>query len=56
MEEVNTLVKFLNKVAYRRGYNNHPTKETLDKDCIRLGISEDLKVDIYSYFLYDGNN
>ena len=52
---VNTLQKFLTLTGYKR-HTNHPTPATLKAKTKVLNISKDLKIDIYSYFLYDSNS
>jgi hypothetical protein len=49
---MNTVKKFLDATGYKRG-TNHPEKEVLKAKMDELGVTEEAKIDIMSFFLYD---
>ena len=50
--KINTVEKFLNTTKLNRG-DNYPSVQSLKKTMNDLNISEDLKIDVMSFFLYD---
>ena len=52
MKEINTLQKFLDASGFARGIN-HPSVTNLKLKMKELQISEDLQIDVMSFFLYD---
>ena len=50
-----TLDKFLIVTQFNRG-DNYPTRKQLDKQLTKNKCSEDLSIEVYTYFLYDDNN
>ena len=51
---MNTVDKFLKATGYNRG-DNYPDQETLEEKMEELDVTEDAKIDIYTFFLYDGS-
>jgi len=49
---INTLEKFLDATGFARG-TNHPSVSSLKSKMRKLNVSEDLAIDIMSFFLYD---
>ena len=52
MININTVEKFLNATAFARG-TNHPSVTKLKEKMNELDISEDLQIDVMTFFLYD---
>lgn len=52
---MNTLDKFLIITSYNRG-NNYPTREQLDRELEINECSDNLIVDVYTYFMYDNES
>lgn len=49
---MNTLDKFLIVTLFNRG-DNYPTRKQLDKQIKINNVNENLKIEVYTYFLYD---
>lgn len=52
---INTLNKFLDKTGFSRD-DNHPSVSSLKREMNRLNISDDLKIDVMSFFKYDDSS
>jgi len=49
---INTVKKFLDATGFARG-TNHPSVSTLKTKMEELNVTEDVMIDIMSFFLYD---
>jgi len=52
---INTVEKFLNATGFSRE-SNHPSVSNLKAKMRKLDVSDDLAIDIMSFFLYDGES
>lgn len=50
--KINTVDKFINATNFNRG-KNYPSVQLLKESMDEHSISEDLKIDVMSFFLYD---
>ena len=52
---MNTVAQFLDATGYKRG-TNHPSPSVLKAKMEELNVTEDAKIDIMSFFLYDNES